>query len=60
MNRLLRLLLTGLMALPAAGSIGCGKNEAKPNPELQVPDVPPSGRGAEGKSGKLPQGPKQK
>jgi len=53
MNRVLRVILAGTLALPVSASLGCGKDEAKPNAELQVPNVPP-GRGAEGKTGAAP------
>ena len=59
MDRVLHVVLAGLLVLPVTGSLGCsGKDEAKPNPDLKVPDVPPSTREAEGKGG--PTGPPKK
>jgi hypothetical protein len=37
-------LLVLLAALVGFGPSGCGKEEDKTNPELKIPDVPPSGR----------------
>jgi hypothetical protein len=50
MSRIARKLLTALMI--AAGCLpvaGCGKDESKPNPDLQVPDIPAGGRDTKGK-----------
>lgn len=47
MSRVVRHSLVCLFAAACALGSGCeGKNEAQPNPELQVPDVPPGGHGA--------------
>lgn len=37
-----------LLALLVPAGWGCGpsKSEAEPNPDLKVPDIPPSGHGA--------------
>lgn len=52
MVRFCRAILIGAAILaPIALAAGC-KDESKPNPEMQVPDVPPSGSGA-GKGGPI-------
>jgi hypothetical protein len=45
MRRAIRFALPA--ALAAVVAVGCGKvDESKPNPDLKVPDVPPSGHGS--------------
>jgi hypothetical protein len=59
MHRLLRVVLACVLAFPVTATVGCNtKDEAKPNPELKVPPVPP-GRGATGESGAAPTGQKK-
>jgi hypothetical protein len=43
-SRLFVLVLLTAAAL-SSGTVGCNtKNEAQPNPDLKVPDIPPSGK----------------
>ena len=37
-----------IMLVAAVGSSGCTKNEEPSNPNLKVPDVPPSAHGSKG------------
>ncbi|MFO0937609.1 MAG: hypothetical protein U0798_13965 [Gemmataceae bacterium] len=43
-------LVTGVVLI--AGITGCGssESEAKPNPDMKVPDVPPGGHGSKDKA----------
>lgn len=46
LTRILSLLFLGLFLGTLLGTIGCNRrDEGKPNPELQVPEIPPSERG---------------
>jgi hypothetical protein len=53
MRRVLRGLLAAVLAVVMVLPIGC-KQEGKPNPDLKVPDVPPSSRESKGGPGKEP------
>jgi hypothetical protein len=45
MRLVVRFVLAGLLpALLVCVPAGCGKDPGKPNPDLKVPDVAPSGR----------------
>jgi len=47
MRRVIRFALPAVLA--ALVVVGCDKkNEGTPNPDLKVPDVPPSGHGSKG------------
>ncbi|GEM_PF-6522703 len=39
------LLVVLLAAVTVGGPVGCSNKEGSPNPELKIPDVPPSPRG---------------
>lgn len=54
MRAVMRLLLSLTIAAGYLGSLGCGKDNAKNNADLKVPDVPPSGRGDKSPAGKGP------
>jgi hypothetical protein len=43
MDRLFRRWLIMLLLVGAVGAVGCPGNEAKPNSDLKVPNVPPGG-----------------
>lgn len=51
MARVFRGLLALLLLVPFVPSLGCESKKGEPNPELQVPNVPPSDRGEGGKGG---------
>lgn len=46
MPRALRLVVAALVLVPVP-AVGCGpsKSDGQPNPDLKVPDIPPSGHG---------------
>ena len=44
MARLIRIVVVALLAVPPLGVVGCGnKEEGKPNPDFQVPDIAAKG-----------------
>jgi len=55
-----RLLLSALLVVFLLAGSGCGPDQSIPNPDLKVPDVPPSSSQDAGKSGMQPGGPRSK
>ncbi|MBN9118891.1 MAG: hypothetical protein J0I06_06990 [Planctomycetes bacterium] len=47
MSRAIRFVVAALVLGPAPVLVGCGsgKKDEAPNPDLKVPDIPPSGHG---------------
>jgi hypothetical protein len=49
MRSLFRVAVALLLAALVVGAPGgCGKKQGKPNPELEIPDIPPSERSTKG------------
>ena len=46
MLRTLRAVVAVLVLAPAPALVGCGPSKNEPNPDLQVPDIPPAGHGS--------------
>lgn len=50
MSRAIRFVVVLLVLAPAGAGCGPSKSDDVPNPDLKVPDIPPSGNGDKGVS----------